>query len=74
MKDLRNITVNGVPLENVLAEETVREFKSAHADTVAQLNVFKRIHNSTATFRNHSRARSGKGRVIFAAANGGWQN
>lgn len=63
--NLDNITVNGVPLKVVIDEAVGTEIRTHHADEVRELNFVKRIHIPSAAFRNHSGARSGKGRVIF---------
>ncbi len=63
--DLRNITMNGVPLQVVVDEEVRGEIKTHHAAEVREMNFVKRVHIPTSSFRNHSGSRSGKGRVIF---------
>lgn len=66
VRDLSNCTLNGVPLEKVIVEETVREFKSVHQKAVSELSYAKHVHISTRRTGNISGARSGRGRVIFS--------
>jgi hypothetical protein len=73
MANLKNITVNGVPLEKVIAEALGEEYRSHHNAEVKEMAVLASMSRPSAThvFRNHSGARSGRGRVIYSASLGG---
>lgn len=67
--DLKNITFNGVPLEIIIDEEIREEIRSNHQKEVVSLGfvVARSRTHSTSVFRNHSGARTSRGRVIFSA-------
>lgn len=68
MPDLSNITINGMPLEKMIDESIREEIRSNHQQEVVSISfvVSKSRSNSTSSFRNHSGAKSGRGRVIMA--------
>src|ERR1700722_19515208 len=73
MEKFKNITVNGVPLASVVAEEVGAEYRFHHTAEVNAMKfvaTYSKSHNS-ASFRNHSGARTGRGRVIYSASVGG---
>lgn len=59
---LENITVNGVPLQAVVAIEIAKE---VHSFTKPDVKV--KTHIVTRRVRNHSGARSGRCRIIYSA-------
>lgn len=67
MPDLKNITVNGVPLEIVVREADRVERQDDDAKEIAKMRIIARPHFATRSFRNHSGAKSGKCRVIYSA-------
>lgn len=66
--DLRNITVNGIPLKIYVDEEIKTEIQTNYQQSVADLSFVKQVH-ITSKFRNTSGSRSGKGRVIYSRPN-----
>ena len=73
MSDLSNITINGRPLKVFVDEEVQQEVNTHHAAEIGTIARSTRCHILSNSIRNHSRARSSKGRVIYSAAMGGWQ-
>jgi len=67
------ITINGVPLAKVVDGEDRKEKLDFRAAEIQIMGKTIRAHSSTKNFRNHSGAKTGKGRVVFSAAQGGWQ-
>ena len=65
--NLKNITVNGVPLKIYVDEEAKQEIRSQHSVEVGSLNRGIKPHIITSSVRNHSGARSSHGRVIYSA-------
>lgn len=64
------VTLNGIPVEKIV-EELVREEIETHRYQEVKCMAVKSTlskSRSTSSFRNHSGARSGRGRVIFTAA------
>ena len=68
-----NISVNGIPLEQIVDQADRKEKLDFRAQELQVMGRTIRAHSSSNTFRNHSGAKSGKGRVIYSAAAGGWQ-
>lgn len=64
---LENITVNGVPLADVIREADRTERLTEEQKEQARMRLVARPHFATRSFRNHSGTRSGKCRVIMAA-------
>lgn len=65
------VTVNGVPVEEVIAEDIRTEINQHRDKEVRTMAVIKRAHFATTSIRNHSHARSSRGRVIFSRDLGG---
>jgi len=63
------VTVNGQRLEKVLDAEHRAEINSANTEAQKAMSflVARSRSTSTARTRNHSGARSGRGRIIFSA-------
>lgn len=68
-----HVTVNGVPVEKVIDEEIRAEYRSHRSDEVKAMSTLVASGRKFASrvFRNHSRARTGRGRVIYSAAMAG---
>jgi len=64
-----HVSVNGVPVEKVIDEALRAEYRSLHQAEVSSMAFIAAMSksNATARARNHSGARSGRGRVIFSA-------
>ena len=64
MLDLRNITLNGQPVQEFINQQYAEEVNAARKEFVAE----KRWHRpaSGSKFRNTSGSRSGRGRVIYS--------
>jgi hypothetical protein len=66
-----HVTVNGVAVEKVIAEEINAENrKSLNEEIRSMAHVIYRAGYRHGV-RNHSGAKSGRGRVVYSAANGG---
>lgn len=61
-----NITFNGKPLEEHLSEETGREIAAVRNENVALKGAIH-VPQMTRTVRNHSRARTSPGVVVYQA-------
>lgn len=67
--DLKNITVNGVPVEMVIDEALRVEYRSHRNDELREMSMLaKRPVSSKRNIKNHSGARTSRGRVIYSAA------
>ncbi len=64
-----HVTVEGVPLEEVIAEEVAEEYRTHQMKEIKNMAVLVAMSrsNATAKLRNHSGARTGRGRVIYTA-------
>lgn len=71
MSDLSNITVNGVPLSNVIREADRAERMSCDEKEISRMRVIARPHYATSGIRNHSGCKSGPVRVLYSAAAAG---
>ena len=60
------VTVNGVPLRKVIAEETRVEANHHRSEEIGILSRQTRSHISTNRISNHSGSRTSRGRVICA--------
>jgi len=67
MADLKNITVNGVPLERVIEEEIRAEYRNHRNEEVDGMARLVAMSKSSIRSRSHniSGARTGRGRVLF---------
>lgn len=65
MQNLRNVTLNGRPVQEFINAELAKEIHVVKVELVAE----KRWHRPAcgSKFRNVSGSRSGRGRVIFSA-------
>jgi hypothetical protein len=67
MSDLKNITINDVPLKTWLDGKHREEISSHRKDETKEIS-FVVSHSrsaSTSGFRNHSGSRTGRGRIIM---------
>lgn len=62
------VTVNGISVEEVIAEELRDEIQTHRTKEIGTTARAIRSHIVTTGIRNHSGARSSKGRVIYSAA------
>lgn len=62
------VTVNGISVEEVIAEEVADEIQTSRSHEIGTAQRAIRSHIITTKIRNHSGARSSKGRVIYSAA------
>ena len=69
--DLRNITVNGIPLKVIVDDQIKEEIRSSHDLEVKSMGYVKILHIPTKRIGNTSGSRSGRGRIIYSRAVGG---
>jgi hypothetical protein len=66
-----HVTVNGVAVEKVIAEELGKEYRAHRNEEVESMAHAIYKAGRRAGIRNHSGAKSGRGRVIYSASAGG---
>jgi len=64
------ITVNGVALAEVVDAEDRKEKQDFRAQEITIMGKTIRAHATTNKFKNHSGAKTGKGRVLFTKEQG----
>jgi len=67
------ITINGIPLAAIVDAKDRVEKQDFRQQEITIRGKTIRAHATTKSFKNHSGAKTGKGRVVFCAAQGGWQ-
>ena len=65
MSDLRNITLNGIPLTFIVKQQITNEINDHRKSEIRAVGWHQPASGSK--FRNTSHTRSGKGRIIFSA-------
>lgn len=62
------VTINGTPWQKVVSQEVTDEIQTHRMSEVCTVQRSIRSHIITTGIRNHSGARSSKGRIIYSAA------
>ena len=62
------VTVNGVPVAQVIDEEIREEITIHRESEIKSMGFVKRLHIPTTAFRNHSGSRTSRGRIIYSRA------